>query len=105
MLGITPLKEGRACRMGTHPSGPSLVVGGEGLTLKDWISQHLSVLGDARHVFGPDLPFLFKACQCPLFPRFEKVCLLGPNVNCSVAGEQFEDGSGAVLGCRSGQRG
>jgi mannose-6-phosphate isomerase class I len=61
--------------MGTHPSGPSLVAGGEGLTLKDWISQHLSALGDARHLFGPDLPFLFKACpalpfllHAPLLP-------------------------------------
>ena len=71
----------RGCRMGTHPSGPSLVVGGEGLTLKDWISQHLSVLGDARHVFGPDLPFLFKACPCAPSPA--PTSLLTLDVKCA----------------------
>ena len=47
--------------MGTHPSGPSVVAGTEGLTLKDWLAQNPAALGGACHVFGPDLPFLFKA--------------------------------------------
>ena len=50
-----------ACaRMGTHPSGPSIVSDGDRVTLKEWIAAHPGVLGDAQPVFGLDLPFLFK---------------------------------------------
>ncbi|XP_016446651.1 mannose-6-phosphate isomerase 2-like [Nicotiana tabacum] len=47
--------------MGTHESGPSYVVQGEKVTLKDWIERNPRVLGD--HVvkkWGTNLPFLFK---------------------------------------------
>lgn len=50
--------------MGTHESGPSYVVQGEKVTLKDWIERNPRVLGD--HVvkkWGTNLPFLFKVCS------------------------------------------
>lgn len=47
-------------RMGTHPSGPSLVAD-TGIPLKEWIQQHPEALGErVRDRFGDDLPFLFK---------------------------------------------
>ncbi|KAL7090305.1 hypothetical protein ACP275_12G032500 [Erythranthe tilingii] len=50
--------------MGTHESGPSYAVeasGGSEISLKDWIQQNPSVLGDkVLHKWGPHLPFLFK---------------------------------------------
>lgn len=50
----------RLCRMGTHPSAPSLVTG-SGQTLSDWLAQHPAALGKATtERFGADLPFLFK---------------------------------------------
>lgn len=46
--------------MGTHPSGPSTVLTSES-PLKDYISDHPELLGDAvQDRFGNDLPFLFK---------------------------------------------
>ncbi|XP_015883964.3 mannose-6-phosphate isomerase 2 [Ziziphus jujuba] len=56
--------------IGTHESGPSFVdccslsgdeLDSEMVTLKDWISEDLSVLGDkVADKWGGDLPFLFK---------------------------------------------
>ncbi len=47
-------------RMGTHPSGPS-VVAATGQSLKDWVQAHPEALGKAvLKRFGTDLPFLFK---------------------------------------------
>ncbi len=54
--------------MGTHPSGPSIVSDGNGMTLKEWIAAHPGVLGDAQPVFGLDLPFLFKVLHCTRHP-------------------------------------
>jgi mannose-6-phosphate isomerase len=46
--------------MGTHPSGPSYVVGDE-VSLKEWIAENPAVLGQKiGDIWGPDLPFLFK---------------------------------------------
>ncbi|XP_009595066.1 mannose-6-phosphate isomerase 2-like [Nicotiana tomentosiformis] len=47
--------------MGTHESGPSYVVQGEKVTLKDWIERNPRVLGDnVVKKWGTNLPFLFK---------------------------------------------
>ncbi|OIT00013.1 PREDICTED: mannose-6-phosphate isomerase 1-like [Nicotiana attenuata] len=47
--------------MGTHESGPSYVVQGEKVTLKDWIERNPGVLGDiVVKKWGTNLPFLFK---------------------------------------------
>lgn len=55
-------------RMGTHPSGPAMIAGGEG-TLKDWIQAHPDALGDAvLKRFGHDLPFLFKVASAAPWP-------------------------------------
>jgi len=49
-------------RMGTHPSGPSVIEGGDldGKTLLEAITENPEVLGSALGVFGTTLPFLFK---------------------------------------------
>jgi len=48
--------------MGTHPNGPSKVLGGENeLLLSDWIDANLDVLGPrVKETFDGKLPFLFK---------------------------------------------
>ncbi|KAI3927544.1 hypothetical protein MKW92_037878 [Papaver armeniacum] len=47
--------------MGTHDSGPSFIVDSDNLTLKSWITENPSVLGDkVLEKWGTDLPFLFK---------------------------------------------
>lgn len=51
--------------MGTHESGPSVLVGydgdGEGLNLRSWIERNPGVVGDGVvKKWGCDLPFLFK---------------------------------------------
>ena len=49
--------------MGTHPNGPSMVVGanGEEKALSDWIETNSAVIGDqVKETFGGCLPFLFK---------------------------------------------
>ncbi|XP_009798758.1 mannose-6-phosphate isomerase 2-like [Nicotiana sylvestris] len=47
--------------MGTHESGPSYVVQGEKVTLKDWIERNPGVLGEiVVKKWGTNLPFLFK---------------------------------------------
>eukprot|EP00890_Picochlorum_soloecismus_P004154 jgi/Picsp_1/473/NSC_00471-R1_mannose-6-phosphate isomerase len=59
MLGVEMLM---SQRMGTHPSGPSVIEGGEldRKTLQEAITEHPEVLGSALGVFGTTLPFLFK---------------------------------------------
>ena len=47
-------------RMGSHPSGPAMVEGLEGVTLKEWLVSHSAALGDVPTLFGSDIPFLFK---------------------------------------------
>ncbi|XP_043694829.1 mannose-6-phosphate isomerase 1-like isoform X1 [Telopea speciosissima] len=70
-LEIEPSKPYAEIWMGTHPSGPSFVVengeldgGSSGFvskTLKSWISENPSVLGDkVVKKWGNNLPFLFK---------------------------------------------
>lgn len=68
--------------IGTHESGPSFASasfdngGGQPLSLKSWISQDLSVLGDRVVLkWGADLPFLFKVRQIKI--RFWAVPGLG----------------------------
>ena len=69
-------------RMGTHPSGPS-VVAATGQTLKEWVQAHPDALGKAvLKRFGNDLPFLFKvthrkALRCPHEPRHVTHCSVG----------------------------
>lgn len=48
--------------MGTHPNGPSKVLGGENeFLLSDWIDANLDVLGPrVKETFDGKLPFLFK---------------------------------------------
>ena len=47
--------------MGTHPSAPSKLAGGEGVALKTWIEANPSALGSTVHErWGAELPFLFK---------------------------------------------
>lgn len=51
--------------MGTHPSGPAVISGSDGKTLKAWLGDHPEALGAAtRQRFGAtggvDLPYLFK---------------------------------------------
>lgn len=48
--------------MGTHPNGPSKVLGGENeMFLSDWIDANLDVLGPTvKETFDGKLPFLFK---------------------------------------------
>eukprot|EP00271_Cylindrocystis_brebissonii_P014548 TRINITY_DN35911_c0_g1_i1.p1 TRINITY_DN35911_c0_g1~~TRINITY_DN35911_c0_g1_i1.p1 ORF type:complete len:482 (-),score=87.42 TRINITY_DN35911_c0_g1_i1:1259-2704(-) len=48
--------------MGTHPSGPSKVIGdGTVSLLKDWLAEHPKALGDkVASKWKGDLPFLFK---------------------------------------------
>ena len=55
------------CRMGSHPSGMSHIVGSSGTSLKDWISTNPQrALGErVLQRFGNDLPFLFKVRLTP----------------------------------------
>ena len=48
--------------MGTHPNGPSTVLGGaKEVFLSDWIDANLDVLGPTiKETFDGKLPFLFK---------------------------------------------
>lgn len=54
-----------ACRMGTHPSGPSKTMGND--TLKEWVEANPDCLGKlGLERFGVELPFLFKVCMASL---------------------------------------
>ncbi|CAL8468083.1 g7622 [Coccomyxa elongata] len=57
---IDPEKPYAELWMGTHPSGPATVIGLDGMTLSQWLSNHPSALGDAHEYFGNGIPFLFK---------------------------------------------
>lgn len=49
--------------MGTHPSGPSTLLDGDGdlMLLRDWLARTPDALGPAVAArWGGDLPFLFK---------------------------------------------
>lgn len=70
---VDPTKPYSEFWMGTHPSGPSFIVGKsdtdgpdhsiqpEPLTLKSWIDQNPGTIGEkVANKWGTDLPFLFK---------------------------------------------
>ncbi|XP_043694830.1 mannose-6-phosphate isomerase 2-like isoform X2 [Telopea speciosissima] len=87
-LEIEPSKPYAEIWMGTHPSGPSFVVengeldgGSSGFvskTLKSWISENPSVLGDkVVKKWGNNLPFLFKELKDVLHDVPEIIDLVG----------------------------
>ena len=56
--------------MGTHPSGPSTLLG-DGALLRDWLARNPDALGPAVTArWGGDLPFLFKVLRLAVDERF-----------------------------------
>jgi mannose-6-phosphate isomerase len=56
--------------MGTHPSGPSTLLG-DGALLRDWLARNPDALGPAVAArWGGDLPFLFKVLRLAVDERF-----------------------------------
>jgi len=56
--------------MGTHPSGPSTLLG-DGALLRDWLARNPDALAPAVAArWGGDLPFLFKVLRLAVDERF-----------------------------------